>query len=134
MKPFSLLALAALAACSQPAPQTATAVAAAPVTATPAALPPDTVNTPKAQALLAQSGTQVLDVRTPAEYLLGHLPQAQNLNVNSGDFAQEIAKLDTSKTYVLYCHSGKRSAKALDTMRAHGFRHLVNGGGYDDVK
>ena len=136
MKVVPLLALVALAAsCSQPAHQTATTTAPpAPVAAAAAGTPADAINTPKAKQLLAQPGTQVLDVRTPVEFLTGHLAQAKNLNVNGDDFPQEIAKLDTSKTYVLYCHSGKRSAKALGLMQQHGFHHLVNGGGYDDLK
>ena len=136
MKVVPLLALVALAAsCSQPAPQTTAATTAAPAPVAAAApASADAINTPKAKQLLAQPGTQVLDVRTPVEYLAGHLEQAKNLNVNGDDFPQEIAKLDTSKTYVLYCHSGKRSAKALGLMQQHGFHHLVNGGGYDDLK
>lgn len=133
---FVLLCCAALAtSCNQPAAQTtATAPAPAAPGAAATAAPADAINTPKAKQLLTQPGTQVLDVRTPVEYLTGHLAQAKNLNVSSDDFPQEIAKLDTSKTYVLYCHSGKRSAKALGLMQQHGFHHLVNGGGYDDLK
>ena len=92
------------------------------------------INTPAAKTLLHQPATEVLDVRTPDEYAAGHLPTAQNINVSADDFAQRTASLDTSKTYVLYCHSGKRSAKAADVMRGQGFRHLVNGGAYDSLK
>ena len=94
----------------------------------------DAIDTPKARQLLTQPGTTVLDVRTPVEFLAGHLPQARNLNVNSDGFAQQIAQLDTSKTYVVYCHSGKRSGKAIGLMRQQGFHRLVNGGGYDALK
>ena len=138
MKKSAFLLLAGLAtACNQSTPQTTAAVSSVPAaTADAAAQPAPTaaINTPKAKELLKQPGTQVLDVRTAPEYMLGHLQPAQNLNVNDDNFAQQVAKLDTGKTYVVYCRSGKRSSKAADIMYEHGFRHVVNGGGYDDLK
>jgi phage shock protein E len=143
MKKYAFLLLAGLAtACNQSAPQTPAAVSSAPAatadtppaTAQAPAAAPGIINTPRAKELLKQPGTQVLDVRTTPEYMLGHLQPAQNLNVNDDDFAQQVAKLDTSKTYVVYCRSGKRSSKAADIMYQQGFRHVVNGGAYDDLK
>jgi len=138
MKKYAFLLLAGLAtACNQSAPQTTTAVSpapAAPADAPAQSAPTAAINTPMAKELLKQPGTQVLDVRTAPEYMLGHLQPAQNLNVNDDNFAQQVAKLDTSKTYVVYCRSGKRSSKAADIMYQKGFHHVVNGGGYDDLK
>ena len=138
MKKYAFLLVAGLAtACNQSAPQTTAAVTPAPTTKTDASAqlaPTAAINTPRAKELLKQPGTQVLDVRTAPEYMLGHLQPAQNLNVNDDNFAQQVAKLDTSKTYVVYCRSGKRSSKAADIMYQKGFRHVVNGGGYDDLK
>jgi phage shock protein E len=134
MKHLSLLLLTGLAtACNQQPSQPAATTA--PTTAAPAATAPiAAINTPAAKQLLAKPTTEVLDVRTPVEFVTGHLAQARNLNVNNDDFAQQVAQLDTSKTYVVYCRSGKRSSKAADIMYQHGFRHVVNGGGYDDLK
>jgi phage shock protein E len=137
MKRFSLLLLAGLAtACNQQPSQPAatTAPATAPAAATVATAPTAAINTPAAKQLLAKPSTEVLDVRTPVEFITGHLTQARNLNVNNDDFAQKVTQLDTSKTYVVYCRSGKRSSKAADIMYQKGFRHVVNGGGYDDLK
>ena len=143
MKNYAFLLLAGLAtACNQSAPQTPAAVSSAPAatadtppatTQAPAAAP-GTIDIARAKELLKQPGTQVLDVRTAPEYVLGHLEQAKNLNVNSDDFAQQVAQLDTSKTYVVYCGSGVRSAKAAEQMAQKGFHHVVNGGGYGDLK
>jgi phage shock protein E len=135
MKRLSLLLLVGLtAACNQqPSQPTATtAPVAAPATTAPS--PTAAINTPAAKELLAKPTTEVLDVRTPVEFMTGHLTQARNLNVNNDDFAQQVAQLDTSKTYVVYCRSGKRSSKAADIMYQRGFHHVVNGGGYDDLK
>jgi phage shock protein E len=135
MKRLSLLLLTGLAAAcnQQPSQPAATTAPAAAPTAT-ATAPTATINTPAAKELLAKPTTEVLDVRTPVEFMTGHLEQARNLNVSNDDFAQQVTKLDTSKTYVVYCRSGKRSSKAADIMYQKGFRHVVNGGGYDDLK
>jgi phage shock protein E len=137
MKRFALLMLAGLAAaCNQQLsqPPVTTAPGGVPATAPVATAPTATINTPAAKQLLAKPATEVLDVRTPVEFMAGHLAQARNLNVSSDDFAQQVAQLDTAKTYVVYCRSGKRSSKAADIMYQKGFHHVVNGGGYDDLK
>ncbi len=71
-------------------------------------------------------GTIVLDVRTPAEFASGHLPQAQNIDVEGSDFATRIAALDKSATYALYCHSGNRSGAAIQQMTAADFTHVYD--------
>lgn len=72
---------------------------------------------------LAKPGTIVLDVRTPAEYASGHLPQAQNIDFEGADFATRISGLDKNATYAVYCRSGNRSGSALEQMTAAGFTH-----------
>ena len=71
-------------------------------------------------------GTIVLDVRTPAEYAGGHLPAAQNIDIEAPDFATRIAALDKAATYAVYCHSGNRSGTALEQMSAAGFTHVYD--------
>jgi phage shock protein E len=71
-------------------------------------------------------GTIVLDVRTPAEYASGHLPQAQNIDIEGSDFATRIAALEKNATYAVYCHSGNRSGVALQQMAAAGFTHVYD--------
>jgi rhodanese-related sulfurtransferase len=66
-------------------------------------------------------GTTVLDVRTPAEFAAGHLPGAVNVDVSSRDFLARLGQLDRSATYAVYCHSGNRSAAALQLMSQAGF-------------
>ena len=133
MKRLSLLLLAGLAAACNQQPSQPTATT-APAAAPTAMAPTAAINTPAAKELLAKHTTEVLDVRTPVEFMTGHLDQARNLNVSNDDFAEKVAKLDTTKTYVVYCRSGKRSSKAADIMYQKGFHHVVNGGGYDDLK
>jgi thioredoxin len=68
----------------------------------------------------------VLDVRTPDEFAEGYIEHAQNINYNGSNFKDEIAKLDKSKTYLVYCLAGKRSASAASYMRANGFNNVIN--------
>lgn len=76
------------------------------------------------------SSFHVIDVRTPAEFASGHLPGAVNINVESTDFASQVKALDPNATYVVYCHSGNRSAVATQQMHQMGFKHIydVQGG------
>ena len=59
----------------------------------------------------------VLDLRTPEEFAQGHVIGAQLMNFNSPNFALEAKSLDPAKTYLVYCASGFRSSKALNTLR-----------------
>ena len=73
----------------------------------------------------------IIDVRTPDEYADGHIDQALNIDVKSDQFADEVKKLNPSKKYILYCKSGKRSAKAYGIMTDLNFENLYNmEGGY----
>jgi rhodanese-related sulfurtransferase len=54
----------------------------------------------------------------------GHLANAVNIDVNAATFATDVAELDASLPYFVYCHSGNRSAKATAYMHAHGFATL----------
>lgn len=72
----------------------------------------------------------ILDVRTEQEYKDGHLDGALLMDVQKDDFIQQLAKLDKNKTYLVYCKSGRRSAKALEVLGAQGFPrgyHLEGG-------
>ena len=73
-----------------------------------------------------QTGVVVIDVRTPDEFASGHLPNAININFESGNFDQEISTLDKSKTYAVYCRSGNRSGQATAKMAKAGFKNIYD--------
>ena len=75
---------------------------------------------------VTDSSVVVLDVRTPGEYMSGHLQNAINIDVEGMQFNSEVAKLDKSKTYAVYCRSGRRSVIATDEMQKLGFTKLFN--------
>jgi len=74
----------------------------------------------------------VIDVRTPQEFAAGHLAGARNIDVEAADFASKISSLDEGAPYLVYCHSGRRSAMAAAQMAAAGFRDIVDGGAMAD--
>ncbi len=73
----------------------------------------------------------ILDVRTPEETADGKIAAAQEADVKSTEFTEQLSALDKDKKYIVYCRSGKRSTKACRIMAEHGFEHLLNvKGGY----
>jgi len=68
----------------------------------------------------------VLDVRTAEEFAEGHMPGAINLDIRGGKFAETLAGLDKSKTYLVHCAVGGRSAKACGQMDGLKFEKVVN--------
>ena len=78
------------------------------------------------QTLMNIEEAQLVDVRTPEEYEQGHIDNSQNIDFRSPTFDEDIAKLDKSKPIVLYCNTGKRSAKCAAKMRGLGFVKLYD--------
>jgi phage shock protein E len=89
----------------------------------------------QAKQLIA-NGATVLDVRTPDEYKDGHLEQATNLPIQGFDVGavDKLVGGDKTKPVVVYCAKGGRAQKAKDALDAAGYTHVVNGGGYDDLR
>jgi phage shock protein E len=74
------------------------------------------------------AGTVVVDVRTPAEFVTGHLEGAVNIDIEASDFATKIATLDKKPPYFVYCRSGNRSSQAVAQMKKTGFTSVTDGG------
>ena len=55
----------------------------------------------------------------------GYIPGAGNVDFLAEDFKEKIQELDKSKTYLLYCRTGKRTAKAGAAMKAAGFKKVI---------
>jgi rhodanese-related sulfurtransferase len=77
----------------------------------------------------------LLDVRTEQEYAAGHIDNALNINYNSPDFKTKVAALDKSKTVLVYCAVGGRSAKSSAILHELGFQKVYDlKGGYNAWK
>lgn len=68
----------------------------------------------------------VLDVRTPGEFAPRRVKGALNLNFHAADFATQLAALDRTTTFLVYCASGNRSGQAVNQMRSLGFMEVYN--------
>jgi phage shock protein E len=72
----------------------------------------------------------VLDLRTPEEFAEGHLDGAVLIDFYDADFADQLAELDPTLPYLVYCRSGNRSGQAMSVMAELGFTSAfdVDGG------
>lgn len=84
-----------------------------------------------AAAVKADKKAVVLDVRRPDEFAAGHIEGAVLLNfLDTVSFNAGVEKLDKSKTYYIYCRSGRRSNNAAVLMQKKGFTVFDLGGGF----
>lgn len=75
----------------------------------------------------------ILDVRTPAEYAEGHIPNSTLIPYT--EIEQRAAELPADKAapIFVYCRSGSRSAIASQTLADLGYTNVVNmDGGFPD--
>ena len=67
----------------------------------------------------------LLDVRTRKEFDAERIAGAVMVDYNSPSFRDEIAKLDRSKSYLVYCRTGNRTNGAVKVMRELGFPNVI---------
>lgn len=75
----------------------------------------------------------ILDVRTPEEYVAGHLDGAKLLDFNGGAVAEALPNLDPDGEYLIYCRSGNRAGQAITLMEQAGFTNLTNLGSLEQA-
>ena len=77
--------------------------------------------------MLIDNNANIIDVRTPDEYKISHIPNSKNIDFyNQHNFMQEINKLDKNQSYYVYCRSGIRSANSCALMKELGFKKTFN--------
>ena len=76
------------------------------------------------QKLAAGESIMVLDVREPAEYSFGHIPNA--VSVPLGQLEEKMSQLDVSKVYAVICRTGNRSDLACQMLVERGFSNVIN--------
>lgn len=72
------------------------------------------------QLIETQDDLVLIDVRTPGEFMSGHLAGSINIDYLGADFYEQMEALDPSQTCLIYCRSGRRSIRACTL--------LINGG------
>ncbi len=81
--------------------------------------------TPEAAKKLVSDGALLLDVRTAAEFSMGHLPGAVNIPLDQ--LGSRLGKLEPKdRAIVVYCLSGSRSAAAKGALKSAGFEKVAN--------
>ncbi len=118
-----LCAIALLGACNKPA-----ADKAPPAAAEAPQIDPNLSVSQAAELLKSGPQVQLIDVRTASEWANGYIPGAKHIPVD--DIPSRMSEIDKGKTVVLYCAAGGRSHRALEMLKAAGFRdvrHLADG-------
>ena len=75
---------------------------------------------------ISKKNAQLIDVRTPREFNMGHIRNAININFFSRSFFLDMDRMDKTKPLYLYCRSGSRSSKAAYKLAARGFKEIYD--------
>jgi adenylyltransferase/sulfurtransferase len=78
-------------------------------------------------AMDAGAGPALLDVREPMEFRINRLPGA--VLIPLAQLPESLSQLDQTRDYVVYCHHGIRSARAVEFLRSAGLRARNLAGG-----
>ena len=84
------------------------------------------IDSAEAEAMIA-NGAVWLDVRMPSEFKNEHYPNAVNMPLYF--LRKDIGKLESDKTYIVYCDSGRRSSSAAYLLTQRGYQAVVLKGG-----
>ncbi len=82
------------------------------------------VSSEEAKQILDEKGPVVLDVRTPAEFQEGHIPNAKLIPLQ--DLEKSLSNLNKDETYLIVCRSGNRSTQASELLTQNGFTNVYN--------
>jgi hydroxyacylglutathione hydrolase len=66
----------------------------------------------------------ILDVRQPAEWKAGHVPDAHH--ISGGELPEQLDNVPKEKPVAVYCGSGYRSSVAASLLRRSGHRNVYN--------
>ena len=73
---------------------------------------------------LFASNPIIIDVRTPEEFVSGHVESAINIEWQDITLVENITNKDNQ--IFLYCRSGNRSQKATDILIDIGYKDVIN--------
>jgi rhodanese-related sulfurtransferase len=79
-----------------------------------------------------QEGAFLVDVRSPDEYKNGSVTGAVNIPLDN--ITQQIKKFEGKINIVVFCRSGNRSGQAKQILEKQGFKNVINGGTWQNVK
>jgi hydroxyacylglutathione hydrolase len=82
----------------------------------------------EANLRIVKGGAGVLDVRSRQEFRAGHVQGA--VNIPFTQLPARVGEIDPSRSLVVYCGAGNRSARACAYLRRRGFTVANLRGGY----
>lgn len=74
-----------------------------------------------------------IDVRTSAEFSMGHVEGAYHIPYDEIEEGIEALGLDKDANIHLYCRSGGRAGKALSVLKEMGYSQVHNDGGLSNL-
>jgi len=83
------------------------------------------------QALI-NKGAFLVDVRTPSEFAQGHIKGSVNIPLDK--VVSQLNKFKDKENIIVFCRSGNRSSQAKSILENNGFKNVVNGGTWQNVK
>jgi phage shock protein E len=81
---------------------------------------------------LIKEAAFLVDVRTEAEFAEGHVNGSTNIPLDQ--VASQLEKFKEKEQIVVFCRSGNRSGQAKMILEQNGFKNVINGGTWQDVK
>lgn len=79
-----------------------------------------------------EEGVVLLDVRTPQEYSVAHIPNSLLIPLDSIEREAEARITDKNAPIFVYCRSGRRSVEASAALIRLGYTQVYNLGGIND--
>jgi len=71
---------------------------------------------------LNNKNTQIIDVRSASEFVLGHIETAKNIPL--ADLEKNLNKVSKEKQVIVHCKSGTRAAMAYSILKRNGFTNV----------
>jgi molybdopterin/thiamine biosynthesis adenylyltransferase/rhodanese-related sulfurtransferase len=72
----------------------------------------------------AREPFELIDVREPFEYEIARIDGAKLIPL--GEIGERLSELQRERPIIVHCHSGKRSAQAVELLQQHGFTKVYN--------
>lgn len=90
------------------------------------------ISADEAKMMMDAGGVTVVDVRSAAEYAMGHVPGAALVPLDTLAAQAKTALPDLDATLLVYCRSGNRSGAAAKMLKDLGYTKVYDFGGIMD--
>ena len=92
------------------------------------------ISADEAKMMMDAGGVTVVDVRSAAEYAMGHVPGAALVPLDTLAAQAKTALPDLDATLLVYCRSGNRSGAAAKMLKDLGYTKVYDFGGIKIIR